>query len=273
MLEAAAAMFRMGLYCGLGVSAGLALASVSLGAGAARPLRTWLLAAALLAALCAALTFLVLLARLDALGDPAVAQAILTSPSGVAMILQIAGATGMALFAGAPAPVAAASAVIALASLAVNGHAAAEGPVSSILILLHVALASWWIGALLVLRRSCAHDEPSTLAGLLRTFTRQATVIVLALIAAGIVVLGYILGFDPDRILSQYGAVFASKVGLVGLALLIVLVNRFRHAPLIAAGDPGAALSLRRSIGLELGAILGVLAATAVLTTWTSPHA
>lgn len=273
MLEAAAAMFRLGLYCGLGVSAGLALASFSLGADAVRPLRTCMRSAAALGAICAALTFAILLIRLDALSDPAVALVILASPSGVAMIVQIAGAAGLVLLAGAPALFGAASAVIALASFAVNGHAAAEGPVSSGLILLHVALASWWIGALLVLRRSCAHEAPSAVAGLLRTFTRQATVVVLALIAAGIVVLGYILGFEPERLLSQYGAVFASKVGFVGLALLIVLVNRFRHAPRIAAGEPGAALSLRRSIGLELGAILGILAATAVLTTWTSPHA
>ena len=54
---------------------------------------------------------------------------------------------------------------------------------------------------------------------------------------------------------------------LLGLAAR----NRLRLTPALLAGDAGAGVRLRRSIGLEFAAVLAILATTATLTTIASP--
>lgn len=85
-----------------------------------------------------------------------------------------------------------------------------------IVVFAHVAAASWWFGALLLLRRAC-----ETLGG-------------------------FILG--------------------------VAAFNKFRISPTPAAGHGGSVPALRRSIRVEAMLVLGVLFATAWLTTFTSPH-
>lgn len=273
MLETAAAFVRLGLYAGLLIAGGLALATVSLRLRADERLQSLARAAAAVAAACAAGTFVLLLARLGALSDAAVALAILQTPSGLAMSLQLAGAAILLTAGTKLPPLAAGGALIAATSFAVNGHAASAGLASSVAIFLHVSIAAWWVAALLLLLVACRREPIANLSALLHRFTGQATVLVILLIVAGGVALGFILNFDPRHLVSPYGAVFAGKIGLVAATLLIVAANRFRHAPRIAAGDDASVQSLARSIRLELAVIGGVLAATAALTTWTSPHA
>lgn len=272
MLETAAALVRLGLYAGITLAAGLALAGASLRAPPDARLRKVAAGAALAGAACAAGTFLLLLLRLGALGDASIALAILQTPSGGAFLLQLAGAAGLALTSlRHPVPAVAAS-IAALASFAVSGHAAAASMTASLLVLVHVLIASWWIGALLHLKQACRKSPPPAVAEELRRFTTQATVLVIVLMLAGAATLAAIVDFDPARLVSAYGAAFAAKIALFGVVMLLVAANRFRHAPRISQGDAAAVVTLRRSINLELLMIFAVLAATAILTTWTSPH-
>ena len=70
---------------------------------------------------------------------------------------------------------------------------------------------------------------------------------------------------------TTYGRLLAVKLAVYLLLLGLAAFNRLRLAPALLAGDAGAGVRLRRSIGLEFAAVLIILATTAILTTIASP--
>ena len=92
------------------------------------------------------------------------------------------------------------------------------------------------------------------------------------LVAAGILLVFTLVDFSRPDWLSPYAQLLALKVALAAGVLGLAAYNKFRLTPRLSAGDDAATGALRRSIELELFVIVCVLAATAILTTYTSPH-
>lgn len=221
------------------------------------------------------LSLLLLIAELDTSFSASVVALVVGSSAGIAAALQVAGAMLLAFslwHARRISAVAVAGALLMLAAFGVNGHAAGESALGSMVALLHVSLAAWWCGALLLLSRACQSEpsEPATLA--VRRFSQQAIVIAGALVFSGAGLVLIILGFDHLRHWTPYLQTLIVKLLCVAIALSVAAYNRFRLVPRMAAYSSGALAALRRTIAIELTLIVGALVATAWLTTHESPH-
>lgn len=277
MLDALAALLKVLLYAGILSCAGAAFAQATL-----RPPRDSMPILSKLVRRGAMLTILAVLAgaaclflRLGAGFDAAMLSAMFLSNVGAAMCLQIAG-SGL-LLCGVPGDESTratqlSNAVLVTASFAFSGHAAADGFTTGLVAVLHVSLAAWWFAALWVLRDACIRAEFTVAAALVQRFSAIAFALVGGLVIAGLLLVGSLVEFDNDPWLSSYGQLLAVKIGIAMVALALATYNKVRLTALLAAGDTRAISSLRRMIGAELFCIGAVLVATAVLTTYTSPH-
>lgn len=89
---------------------------------------------------------------------------------------------------------------------------------------------------------------------------------------AGLLLIGALVEFDRAPWLSGYEQLLAVKVGFAVIALALASYNKLRVTARLVTGDSLAVGLLRRMIGAELICIGAVLVATAILTTYTSPH-
>lgn len=177
---------------------------------------------------------------------------------------------------------------VATATLAWTGHGAMdEGSRGWIHLgadVIHLLAAGGWLGAiaalLLLLRPSVAAD-PASLAvahrGLDR-FSGMGTVLVGLILVTGIVNAWLIVG--PAHIIdlpaSRYGQLLLAKVMLFVAMLTLAALNRFRLVPAlesaIASGEHRHALgAMRRSLMLEIGCAITILALVAWLGTLEPP--
>ncbi|WP_427308085.1 copper homeostasis membrane protein CopD [Cupriavidus sp. H39] len=185
---------------------------------------------------------------------------------------------------GAPFAVLATYGGAALATLAWSGHGAMhDGPVRYLHLasdVTHLLAAGAWVAALagfLLLAGSGPVAPGAALALLSRAvdgFARIGTRIVALLVLTGALNYWLIVGpVMPALAPMSYGGLLAAKLALFAAMLGLAAANRFALAPRLAAaeraGDPGPArqaiLALRRSLLLEAGAAVLVLALVAVL--------
>ena len=204
--------------------------------------------------------------------DPEMLGLLWQTPVGTALVLRIAGLAlviGGLCVSGIGLPIAAAGGVLALWSICRVGHVAdAEPSWLEFLLLLHLAVAAFWIGVLSPLR-TLAGDRAgrSRAADLGHRFGQIAAYAVPLLIIAGIVIAWRLLGNVSTLITTSYGLTLLAKVGAVGLLFGVAAANKLRFVPAMRNGDRMAAARLRRSIAVEWAAVCCVLLATAVLTT------
>lgn len=167
-------------------------------------------------------------------------------------------------------------ALVALGSLAWQGHAGAAEPPSGLVHrandVLHLVASSVWIGALVRLL-GVARDSavvPALLLRSMRRFSSIGTAIVLTLAVSGIVNL--LLIADPLALLNPYGAMLAVKLMLFGAMLVLAAANRWYLAPRLDRatrdGDSrGTVAAIRNSLTIELALASAVLASVAILGT------
>ncbi|WP_299368593.1 CopD family protein [uncultured Tateyamaria sp.] len=154
-------------------------------------------------------------------------------------------------------------------SFAQVGHSlgAPRAPLA-ILLALHLLAAAFWVGALLPLHRAAR-----TPAGgdLLHYFGNAAAFGVAVLIVAGVALAWLLAGSAAALWGTAYGAALLAKVGLVSALLGLAALNKVRLVPAFRVGSPSATTALRRSISIEMLAVVLILLATATLTTVTTP--
>jgi copper resistance protein D len=161
----------------------------------------------------------------------------------------------------------------ALATCALAGHAGATESVPGLFHrsadVIHLLAAAMWLGGLAMLLAGALrrNSEPNAFARELTRFARSGTLIVAALVLTGVVNSLAILGWPlpPALWSSLWGAVLAAKLALFGVMLAIAALNRWRLTPALAAGRAGANKQLRRSLMLETGLMLAVLALVSAL--------
>lgn len=181
------------------------------------------------------------------------------------------------------------AAATALASLAWGGHGAMdEGAIGWIHLTAdigHLLAASIWVGALLALlllvfRRRALVDRDHLILShrALAGFSLVGTLTVAAIIVSGLVNSWLLIG--PANVLklpsSLYGQLLIAKLLLFGAMAALAATNRFRLVPQfersLVSADHGAALrALRRSLAIETGCAVAVLALVAWLGTLEPP--
>lgn len=178
-------------------------------------------------------------------------------------------ALGLALWRGRGVAFAAA---LALASLALVGHAAMQegaiGWAQRANAALHLLAAGYWIGGLprvlAGLGRFAAGGET---AALLR-FSRRGHWAVALVLATGIANTFLVLGHLPASLGSPYQALLVLKIvlvlGMVGLALC----NRYLFVPRLRTDEAGALAALRRGTLAEIAVGAAVLALVSAFATF-----
>ena len=207
--------------------------------------------------------------------DPALTSMVAQSPIGESIVVRIAGlALIAALFVSRRTPglVCVASAGIVCASFALRGHVMTEPRVVlGALVTAHLLGLAFWIGAFAPLHRLAGHADPMPAGAAADEFGRRALWVVPALVVAGGGLLVLLTGNPLIVLETPYGQLIAVKLSVFVLLLGLAARNRLRLTPALLAGDAGAGVRLRRSIGLEFTAVLAILITTATLTTIASP--
>jgi copper resistance protein D len=163
-------------------------------------------------------------------------------------------------------------AALAAASFAAVGHTRAlqlHLP-ATLFSCLHLIGVAFWIGALLPLLW-CSRGKPRAVGLMAKRFGDLAVVAVSLLIAAGLALLWMMSHGRADFWSSAYGNMIAAKLLLVALLLGAAAVNKLRLTPRLTNADPGAVVSLRRSIQLEIMTVLLILLVTASFTSLLGP--
>lgn len=170
--------------------------------------------------------------------------------------------------------------IVALASLAWSGHAAAGEGATGILHkasdILHLIAAAIWIGTLALLLVSVARREPAIdeIIAALRRFATTGTAIVGVLIVTGVINLAMITDLvrPADLIASAYGQTLAAKVALFLAMLAFAAANRWRFTPQLEQAAGRDTRAIRMSLSLELCLGIAVVLVVALLGT-LSPDA
>ena len=216
------------------------------------------------------------------------------TPMGVAWLVRMAALAVIAMLAVVRNPAARVVQVgfgaAALASLAWTGHGAAgeatKGLVQLVADIVHLLAAGAWIGALVALGLMVARNASRltsadflsmhrTLAG----FSKAGTIFVALVIVTGTINTWVLVGPAGVRVVGsdQYVQLLAIKILLFSAMLGLAAMNRFRLTPTLlrdidAGADPsGAQQALRRSIAIETGLAMSVLAIVAWLGTLVPP--
>jgi copper resistance protein D len=168
--------------------------------------------------------------------------------------------------------------LLLLASLAWIGHAAMEEGSTRIAHELnqtvHLLAAGLWLGGLLplgwLLRRSRAKqgDANDTLTrDAVRHFSQMGYTAVALIALTGTINSLLLVGSFGAMVGTAYGRLLALKILLFLAMIVVALFNRFHLAPRIP-GDAVALGTLCRTVFLEQGLALSILAVVSVLGTW-----
>ncbi len=199
--------------------------------------------------------------------------------AGTAWIVRIAALVAAMLLARRPGAAGVAGAV-ALATLAWSGHGAMDagprGLVHLVADIAHLLAAAGWLGTLaallFLLARRPQADRVAVTHDALAGFAGVGTVLVALVVATGVVNGWLLLGWPGWSQLagSTYGRLLLAKIALFAAMLVLAGLNRFRLTPALAvqAADPrGAWRALRRSVAIESGCGVAVVALVAWLGT------
>jgi putative copper resistance protein D len=210
------------------------------------------------------------------IGDPFMRELALDSPLAKALAWRMTGLVlllpGLAMSAGAGRLLALCGAVLVLVSFTQVGHSTtlSPRPLLAGFLLIHVAIAAFWLGALMPLRAVARTSPPQSAARVIEKFSRIAIWLVPMLFAAGVGMALLMMG-SWEVLLSPYGRLVLVKVGLFGLLMALAALNRWRYVPALVAADTAASRAFGRTAMAEFLLISAILAATAMLTTSYSP--
>ena len=130
----------------------------------------------------------------------------------------------------------------------------------------HHAAAATWIGGLAIVALVAVPREPAAeLAGVMRRFSRTATISIGLVVVTGLVQTLRVLETPGDLSGTTLGQLLIAKVVVVLVMVVLMAANRRRAASLLAESGTGRPRSIRASLATELTAGLVTLALTASL--------
>jgi copper resistance protein D len=160
-----------------------------------------------------------------------------------------------------------------VASFALTGHTtgATVSPLVRLLLALHVAVVSYWIGSVVALLRLTRVATTQSLEEVSTKFSASAVWVVPAILPLG---LGIAIGLLPNlaALRTIYGALLTSKVCGFSILLILAAFNRWRIVPALRRAPLAATRRFRDSLYAEYLLLIGVLSVTAVMTSLYSWH-
>jgi putative copper resistance protein D len=209
--------------------------------------------------------------------DPSLEALLLQSSSGPANIARVVGLALLALSLDRATKLntigAGIGAALALASFAFGGHTTIHPLwfVLAPLLLVHLAAAAFWFGALWPLYAAAGEGPPQRAGLLINQFTRLAIRIVPLVFLAGLI-MSVVFVRSFAELATPYGAMLIAKTVGFGACMALAGVNKGRFAPAVGAGDEGATRSFRRTVAAEWAVIVVILVTTAVMTSLYAPE-
>lgn len=243
-------------------------------------LRTITRAAAVVAVCAAVLHYVLTPARMagdfGSTFDPALESLLLRSNSGSAHIVRVVGLAVLLLALDRASRlntwVATAGAALALLSFALMGHTVihAQRWALAPLLLVHVVVGAYWLGALAGLYVA-VRDTGARAGALVARFSAHAGRLVPAVFACGVLMSVLFIG-SVAELATPYGAMVVGKAVAFAVLMGLAARNKWRFGPRLLAGEEGAAVGLRQTIVAEWLLIAAVLIATAAMTSLFAPE-
>jgi len=215
--------------------------------------------------------------------DPAMQETAMRSPQGAAFGLRVLGLTLVAvgLWRGAVAvsllgavAVPLMGVVLCVVSFALTGHTsvAPHRAALAVLLIFHLLVVAFWLGALWPLCISTSKETPSVAARLIDAFSKLAVWLVPGIAVAGVALTALLV---PNLAVFKqpYGQLVLAKVALFAVLMGLAAFNKWTFGPAIGTGDARVAGAFRRTVICEYVLICAVLTITAILTTFYSPEA
>lgn len=204
--------------------------------------------------------------------SPELLEIALSSKTGVASILCIG---GFLIIIGKrkldqifpPLVTAVAASGLLLWTFLMSGHAVKLGVLAQILLLFHLLGIAFWLGSLLPLKHMCECEEGDRLYKVAHNFGKLAVFYLLGLLVAGVTFAYLLIGDLFLLVETSYGNVFLAKLLVVSILLTLGAYNKFVCVPRIKIDPTRGALSLKKSILIEMVAVGLILIITSVLTT------
>ena len=138
------------------------------------------------------------------------------------------------------------------------------------LLLVHLLIVAFWFGALAPLYIVCARETTQLASALIERFSRIAAWLVPGIFIAG-ALLTWLLVPNWSVFTQPYGELLLVKIAAFAVLMGLATLNKWRYGPALLR-DARAAISLRRVIAIEYALVVGVLAATALMTSFFSPE-
>jgi putative copper resistance protein D len=149
------------------------------------------------------------------------------------------------------------------------GHTTEQSLWVRFALVLHITIAMWWVGMLYPLRQWCSKLSPNTFQHLMHEFGKQASYLVATLLLTGLAISYMLEGSINALFNSLHGNVLLLKVVTVAAILALAARHKLRLVPSLT--NKTAALTLQRSISIEMGIALVILVITATLSTLVGP--
>lgn len=269
---------KFSIYFGFFWSAGLVMNQLAF-AGVLAPvknhLRKLIVVFALIGVIGAGLNLIlrgaILMDDVSGMYDPAILGLLWNTPPGDVLLMR-AIAAGLlivgAVIGGFALWLALIGGLISFYSFAAIGHVPGAGGLwLQIILVLHLAVAAFWIGVFTPLRMLASRTETLPTAAMLgHQFGIFAIIAVPVLIIAGLAMSWQLLGSVPAMWQTSYGITLLVKIGVVGLLLTLAAMNKLRFVPALELSNRNAGQALARSIRFEWVCVTAILLATAILT-------
>jgi putative copper export protein len=206
-----------------------------------------------------------------------------TGPVAASLLLRLGGLTYIVYaIRGSSQPstrvVALAGAVLCLSSFLLVGHTAVGDARALVMTsnLLHTTAGAGWVGGLVLLAVAMRHrhltGDVVGATGIVQRFSRFAIASVAVLVAAGTVLAVVALPDVGALFTTRYGSMVLTKILLVAIVLTVAARNHRTLVPaMVDERDDQAWSHLRRSVGIEVGGLVLVLLATALLVYLSPP--
>ena len=160
--------------------------------------------------------------------------------------------------------------LLATTSFALTGHTSVNPhrAASAVLLMLHLLVVAFWLGALIPLFIAAGREQPQVAARLIEAFSRIAGWVVPGILVAGVGLTALLV--PALSVFTQpYGQLLMTKIGLFAVLMGLAAFNKWVFGPVIAQ----AARAFRYTVAAEYVLICAVLAVTAAMTTFYSPEA
>jgi putative copper export protein len=166
-----------------------------------------------------------------------------------------------------------AGAALVAGSFALTGHTATSPwrAVLAPLLLTHLLLVAFWLGALWPLWLVTLREPRERATRVVALFSGAAVWLVPLIFVVGATIAALLLP-DIASLRKPYGELVIAKAVLFAVLMFLAAVNKWRLGPAVGGEDLSAGRVFRRVVIAEYVLILAVLAVTAVMTTFFSPE-